>query len=200
MNYMFTTGHHSFLMPSEQIEELEGSVFRSFCFAEPGFSEEHIELEAWKCRWAANMLNAELYVLSNPDLAGLIKADGIILKRDDLPPNVVRSKLGSTIKIGGLSGNFDDAVNFLIEGVNFILLGPLKTKAGVNEIGFDRLQTIYGLLMQNKLSIPCYVFGGIEPDDIAKLTNLGIDGVSVSSFILTEDEINIKAQEFNKRG
>ena len=75
MEYMFATGHHSFLMPSEQIEELKDSVFNTFCFVEPDFSEEHIELEAWKCRWASNMLNAELYVQSNLELAELINAD-----------------------------------------------------------------------------------------------------------------------------
>ncbi|MFB6343443.1 thiamine phosphate synthase [Saccharicrinis sp. FJH62] len=200
MEYMFATGQHSFLMPSEQIEELEGAVFNSFCFVEPDFSEEHIELEAWKCRWATNMLNASLYVQSNFELAKLINADGIILKRNDLPPELVRSKIGTEKRIGGMAGNFEDAVNFMIEGVDFMMLGPVKSVSDKREIGFDRLETILGMLKDNNMNIPLWVFGGILPEDIERLEKMGIRGVSVSSYILTEDEIDVKAREYNKKG
>ena len=193
---MFTTGSHSFLMPSEQIEELKNTVFTKFCFAEPDFSEEHVELEAWKCRWTANLLDAELYVLSNLELAELIKADGIILKRDDMPPDIVRSRLGAGKKIGGIAGNVEDAVAFMLEGVDFVMLGPLKTASGSYEIGIDRLETIFGLLKEKNLNIPCWVFGGIIPEDMLRLGKMEIHGVSVSSYVLSDDEIDLKAKDY----
>lgn len=198
---MFTTGVHEFLLPSEQIEELKGTVFKSFCYALPDFSEEHIELEAWKCSWSAKDNNAKLFIQSSLDLARLVDADGIILKKDDLPPDLVRKQLGSNKMIGGLAGNYKDALNLILEGVDFIMLGPLYDEKGQKEIGMDRLKTILVLFKENNVDVPVWIYGGINPDHAVLLSGYGVEGVSVSSFVLNDDEIDKKAAAFNiKKG
>lgn len=196
MNFIFATGEHSFLTQSEQIEELKESPFNMFCFRLPDYSEEHIELEAWKCRWATNMLNAKYFIFSNSDLVNHVGADGIILKKDDLPPMVVRAEIGKSKLIIGQASNLEDAINFVIEGADVLMLGPLHSKELGKELGIEGLKNIISTLKDNDLDVPIWVYGGITPQISKKIESLHIDAIAVTSYILNSDDIVVQANDF----
>jgi thiamine monophosphate synthase len=194
MEIQFTTGNHPYLTPSEQIEELGDFRIKRFCFSMPHYTEEHQELEMWKCRWATHATDSRLLIVSNIELAARVRADGVILKPGDLPAKVARSLMGEKVLVAGMASSFDEVVNFAIEGVDEIFIGPVFADSAGRHLGFERLKTLLTLLEMQGIELPIWVFGGVTPDHIPKLETLPIVGASISSYIVSVEEIgsNIK--------
>ena len=194
MEIQFTTGNHQYLTPSEQVEELADFKINRFCFSMPHYTEEHQELEMCKCRLATHATDSRLLVVSNIELAARVRADGVILKPGDLPAKVARSLMGENVLVAGMASSFDEVVNFAIEEVDEIFIGPVFADSGGRYLGFDRLKTLLTLLEMQGIDLPVWVFGGVEPSHFPQLETLPIKGVSISSYIVTAEEIgsNIK--------
>ena len=199
MELIFKTGSHSFLMPSEQLEEIAFAEPDYAIFSQPDFTDEHIELEAWKCKWAAERADTPLLIESNLELAELVNADGIILKREDLPATLIREKLGTEFIIFGVAHHFEDVLNFAIEQVDAILLGPLKTGNQQKEIGLEGVMAILSLMRNQNIETPVYIYGYFDQSDVLRLSELSVKGIVVSENILDKDEPDLALRDFIKK-
>ncbi|APF28993.1 thiamine-phosphate diphosphorylase [Clostridium sporogenes] len=126
------------------------------------------------------------------DIAQAIDAHGVHLGQNDMHLNIARRILGKDKIIGISVGNVREALEAENNGADYLGIGtifPTGSKKDVKEIiGIDGLSKI-----KNNISIPSVAIGGINKANFKDVLNTGIEGISVISAILDEDDINIAA-------
>lgn len=137
---------------------------------------------------------AKLIINDNVRMAMEVRADGVHLGKEDMDPKEARKILGNSFIIGGSSNTMDDVKWLMVNGVDYIGIGPYRftsTKEKLNPVlgleGIARLQK--SLRPLKSKTPPLIAIGGIKPEDIEPLMQIGIHGVAVSSAInLAEDK------------
>ena len=126
------------------------------------------------------------------DIAQAIDAHGVHLGQKDMHLNIARRILGKDKIIGISVGNVKEALEAENNGADYLGIGtifPTGSKKDVDAIiGIDGLSKI-----KNNISIPSVAIGGINKANFKDVLNTGIEGISVISAILDEDDINIAA-------
>lgn len=126
------------------------------------------------------------------DIAQAINAHGVHLGQKDMHLNIARRILGKDKIIGISVGNVKEALEAENNGADYLGIGtifPTGSKKDVDAIiGIDGLSKI-----KNNISIPSVAIGGINKTNFKDVLNTGIEGISVISAILDEDDINIAA-------
>ncbi|MHB7980840.1 thiamine phosphate synthase [Clostridium sporogenes] len=126
------------------------------------------------------------------DIAQAINAHGVHLGQKDMHLNIARRILGKDKIIGISVGNIKEALESENNGADYLGIGtifPTGSKKDVDAIiGIDGLSKI-----KNNISIPSVAIGGINKTNFKDVLNTGIEGISVISAILDEDDINIAA-------
>lgn len=130
---------------------------------------------------------AMLIINDNPQLALEIRADGVHLGQQDMPPAEARRLLGPGFIIGGTANTLADVERLVAAGVDYIGLGPFRfttTKEKLSPV--LRLSGYVEIMAQGRaagLTTPVVGIGGIELADIAALLAAGLHGVAVSGAI-----------------
>ncbi|AJD30602.1 MULTISPECIES: thiamine phosphate synthase [Clostridium] len=126
------------------------------------------------------------------DIAQAINAHGVHLGQKDMHLNIARRILGKDKIIGISVGNVKEALEAENNGADYLGIGtifPTGSKKDVDAIiGIDGLSKI-----KNNISIPSVAIGGINKTNFKDVLNTGIEGISVISAILGEDDISIAA-------
>ncbi|EKS4343648.1 thiamine phosphate synthase [Clostridium sporogenes] len=126
------------------------------------------------------------------DIAQAINAHGVHLGQKDMQLNIARRILGKDKIIGISVGNIKEALEAENNGADYLGIGtifPTGSKKDVDAIiGIDGLSKI-----KNNISIPSVAIGGINKTNFKDVLNTGIEGISVISAILGENDINIAA-------
>lgn len=126
------------------------------------------------------------------DIAQAIDAHGVHLGQKDMQLNIARRILGKDKIIGISVGNVKEALEAENNGADYLGIGtifPTGSKKDVDAIiGIDGLSKI-----KNNISIPSVAIGGINKANFKDVLNTGIEGISVISGILDEDDIKFAA-------
>lgn len=133
-------------------------------------------------------------------LAKNIDADGVHLGLNDGSVEEARLILGKNKIIGGTANTLSDVLQRINESCEYIGLGPLRftsTKEKLSPIlGFEGYQEIISHLQEKSTEVPkIFAIGGVTLEDIIRLQQIGIYGVSVSGQITTQPSI---INEFKK--
>jgi len=130
---------------------------------------------------------ATLIINDNPQLALEIRADGVHLGQQDMPPAEARRLLGLSFIIGGTANTLADIERLVAAGVDYIGLGPFRfttTKEKLSPVlGLSGYVEIMAQGRAAGLTTPVVGIGGIELADIAALLAAGLHGVAVSGAI-----------------
>lgn len=131
------------------------------------------------------------------DIALAVKADGIHLGQDDLPPENARRILGDDAVIGFSTHSIEQARHAISMPVNYIAIGPLfptKTKENPDEtIGIEGLRRVRDSIGD----FPLVAIGGITIDNIASVFEAGAGCAAMIGELLSEpDAISEKTREF----
>ncbi|MCH8260299.1 MAG: thiamine phosphate synthase [Planctomycetes bacterium] len=121
-----------------------------------------------------------------PDIALLASADGVHLGQTDLPCSEVRKIVGRQLIVGVSTSALSEAEQALRDGADYCGVGPMfptTTKRKDTIVGPDYLRRY---LAWNKL--PHVAIGGISPDNIDRLVQLGVKGVAVSAAVCGADQ------------
>jgi len=137
---------------------------------------------ATKCRQhrALSIIN------DRPDIALLANADGIHLGQSDLPCQDARKLLGHNKIIGISTDSLPQATTALHAGATYIAAGPMfptQTKQKPHIPGPQ-----YAAEAQQKIPLPLVPIGGITPDNLHQLTQLGIPRVAICSAIISQQD------------
>lgn len=116
-----------------------------------------------------------------PDIAYLVKADGVHVGQDDFPAAAIK-KLFPSLMIGVSAENIAQAVQAEKDGADYIGVGPAyptvsKADAG-NSITVEEIKKIC-----DAVNIPVIAIGGINEFNIKELAPSGIKGVAVISAV-----------------
>lgn len=141
-----------------------------------------------RLRTLCNHYGATLILDDKVELVDTIKADGVHLGKNDMPPAEARCLLGDKAIIGGTANTIDDIGHLVASGVNYIGLGPFRftqTKKKLSPIlGIEGYRHILQQCHERGYSLPIVAIGGIELDDIPVLMATGISGIALSGTIL----------------
>ncbi|MDS1004665.1 thiamine phosphate synthase [Clostridium sporogenes] len=126
------------------------------------------------------------------DIAQAIDADGVHLGQKDMPLNIARKILGKDKLIGISVGNVKEALEAKNNGADYLGIGtifPTGSKKDVDAIiGIDGLSQV-----KNSISIPSVAIGGINKTNFKDVLKTGVEGISVISAILDENNIKLAA-------
>lgn len=124
------------------------------------------------------------------DIAIAVKADGVHLGQDDLPPAEARKLLGRDAIIGYSTHTIEQVVAALRFPVDYIAFGPIFptiTKQDPDPVvGLELLSQIKGLINER----PLVAIGGITRQNLGSVLRAGADSVAIIGDIASNsDEI-----------
>lgn len=125
-------------------------------------------------------------------LAQLPFVDGVHLGAEDMPVGQAREILGPDKIIGGTANTFDQILNHISGGVDYIGCGPYRmtaTKERLSPIlGVGGYERIVSLKRAFGTDIPIVGIGGVEAEDIPSLARTGLDGIALSGYVLRAED------------
>ncbi len=126
------------------------------------------------------------------ELVKIIGADGVHIGKNDMPADKAREILGNEVIIGGTANTFEDIVELVNKGVNYIGLGPFRfttTKKNLSSmLGIEGYEDIVAKCKEAGINIPIVAIGGINAEDITSIMRTGINGIAVSGTILNASD------------
>jgi len=153
------------------------------------FASEALALAAEK--------NVRIIINDRADIAFALKAGGVHLGQDDLPPRAARELLGKNAIIGFSTHSVEQAVEAAGLPVNYIAVGPVfatQTKQNPEpSIGLEGVETVRRAIG----NFPLVAIGGITLENAENVFRAGADSVAVIGDLLFEpDKITEKIRRF----
>jgi len=134
---------------------------------------------------------AKLIVDDHPDIALKSGAHGVHLGLQDMPIAEARGIVGDKMIIGGTANTFAHILQRVYEGVDYIGCGPYRftsTKENLSPIlGLRGFEKLVAEMEAAHIRIPVIAIGGILPEDVHPIRQLGIYGVALSGAITFSD-------------
>jgi thiamine-phosphate pyrophosphorylase len=130
--------------------------------------------------------DVKIIINDRVDIALVIKADGVHLGQDDLPPENARRILGEKAIIGFSTHNISQAIEAIKMPLDYIAIGPIyatSTKENPDPmVGLEGLK----IVRQAIGDFPLVAIGGINSENANEVLRNGADSVAVISQILRE--------------
>ncbi|MCM1170390.1 MAG: thiamine phosphate synthase [Bacteroides sp.] len=134
------------------------------------------------------------------ELASELQADGVHLGKSDMPIRQAREILGERFIIGGTANTLQDMKEIAAQGGDYIGLGPFRftsTKERLSPLlGLDGYRNLMAEARKAGVLLPVYAIGGIRSGDAAGLKACGVDGLAVSSALLSTEDPAREAAAF----
>lgn len=122
------------------------------------------------------------------DIALALKADGVHLGQEDLPPAEARKILGEKAVIGFSTHSVEQAVEAIKFPVDYIAIGPVlptQTKENPEEtVGLDGIEKVRAAIGD----FPLVAIGGIKVRNLPEVFRAGADSAAVIGDLLSEPE------------
>lgn len=191
--YPITDARLSGLTHAEQIRRLGAGGATFIQLREKQASPREFYREAEEALRVARTLGVRLIINDRADIALALRADGVHLGQDDLPPAAARELLGERAVIGFSTHNVEQAVAAARLPVDYIAIGPVfETSSKENPdpvVGLDGLRRVRQAIGQT----PLVAIGGIKRENIPEVFAAGADSVAVISQLLS-DSTQIEAR------
>ena len=127
----------------------------------------------------ARDLGAKIIINDRVDIALAVKADGVHLGQQDLPPDAARRILGSEAIIGFSTHTLNQALLAAQMPVDYVAIGPIfptTTKQSANApLGLDGL----GRVREALGATPLVAIGGITSENIGAVIKAGADVIAL---------------------
>ena len=181
--YPLTDMRLSGLSHAEQVSHLADGDVRLVQLREKLLSPLDFYEEAAAALVVARKRGVKVIINDRVDVALALKADGVHLGQDDLPPSAARKLLGPDVLIGFSTHNVEQAQIAAEMPVDYIAIGPIFTTstkptscATVGLEGLKRVRQIVG-------KTPLVAIGGITFKNSQKVVDAGADAVAIISDI-----------------
>jgi thiamine-phosphate pyrophosphorylase len=119
------------------------------------------------------------------DLAVATDADGVHLGQDDISVSDGRRLVGASKLIGVSTHNIKQARQAVIDGANYIGVGPVfpsTTKTFDSHVGLELIGEV-----AEEIKLPAFAIGGITGDNIEDVVKAGFIRVAVSAAVSAAD-------------
>jgi thiamine-phosphate pyrophosphorylase len=161
--------------------------------------EKFIE-EAKEIKELCKKYRVPFIVNDNVDIANAADADGIHVGQNDMECGHVRERIGRDRILGVSVQTVEQAVSAEKRGADYLGVGavfPTGSKADAEYVSYETLKKIC-----QAVSIPVVAIGGINKDNILKLSGSGICCIAVISAIFAQSDIarsTAQLKEFAKK-
>lgn len=139
-----------------------------------------------------------LFIVNDrPDIAALVRADGVHLGQDDLPVDQARRILGGAALVGKSTHTREQFEQALREQPDYIAIGPVfasSTKPQPHIAGLETLQTV-----ARSSTLPVVAIGGICAATIEEVARRGASCACVCSGIIASADPRAAAEELRRR-
>ena len=178
--YPITDVQISGLSHAEQVVRLSGGGARLIQLREKNLTPDEFQREAAEALLEARKRGVRIIINDRVDLALALKADGVHLGQDDLPPEAARAILGDQKIIGFSTHTLEQARNGAKLPVDYLAIGPVFPTSSKT-----RLDPLVGLATLGEVrnviaDTPLVAIGGIRSAaDVAAARAAGAAGVQV---------------------
>ena len=124
-----------------------------------------------------------LIVNDRPDVALLSQADGVHVGQEELTVKQVRTIVGPRMLIGVSTHSLDQARQAVLDGANYIGVGPTfasGTKTFAEFTGLELLRAVAA-----EIRLPAFAIGGIGLENIRDVLATGTTRVAVSGAVVS---------------
>ena len=143
----------------------------------------------------ARRLNVRVIINDRVDIALAVKADGVHLGQDDLPPEAVRRVVGPDFIIGYSTHNLEQAMRADSTPVDYVAVGPVfqtSTKENPDPVvALDEVRAI-----RDRISKPLVAIGGITLDRSRALLEAGADSLAIISDLYSTGDMTGRARQY----
>ena len=193
--YPITDTLISGLSHAEQIELLAAGGASLIQLREKRGSPRDFYRAAVEAMLVARRLGIQIIVNDRVDIALAVKADGVHLGQDDLPPDMARFLLGDSRIIGFSTHTLEQALEADSAPVDYLAIGPvLKTLTKEQSDPAVGLGTVTEV--RRRISKPLVAIGGITLDTARSIIEAGADSVAVISDLLSATDISERTRAF----
>lgn len=181
--------------PIDAVEDVLKGGVKAVQLREKDLPVRELLQMAYRLRELTASYNARLFINDRVDVAISVRADGVHLGQNSMPPEAVRRITGVDTLIGVSAHSLGEAVAAQEGGADFITFGPIydtpsKRRYGP-PVGIKRLaETV------ERVTIPVFGLGGIELEHVRKVIQAGAYGVSLISAILSSEDIRGETERF----
>lgn len=137
--------------------------------------------------------NVPFIVNDNVDIALACGADGVHVGQEDMAAGDVRCRVGKDIILGVTVHTVEEARQAVRNGADYLGLGavfPTSTKTDAEQMPGDMLRAICA-----SVELPIVAIGGINRDNLLKLSGSGVDGAALVSAIFSAEDIEETCRE-----
>jgi thiamine-phosphate pyrophosphorylase len=124
-----------------------------------------------------------LFIMNDrPDLAVLSQADGVHVGQDELSVKDARAIVGPRALIGVSTHNIEQARQAVLDGANYIGVGPTfpsQTKTFESFAGLDFVRAVSA-----EIKLPTFAIGGITLENVSQVISAGLRSVAVGGAIV----------------
>jgi thiamine-phosphate pyrophosphorylase len=195
--YPITDQRLTGLSHAAQVEKLIAGGASFIQLREKHASPRDFLIDAERAIGVARKNSVKIIINDRVDLALVLKADGVHLGQDDLPPAAAREVLGGGAIIGYSTHNLEQAAEAARLPIDYLAIGPVfPTTTKENPDPTIGLATI----VQTRAAIgdfPLVAIGGISRDNFQRVLTAGADSLAVISAVLTPPaDITTNLQRF----
>jgi len=176
------------LSHAAQVERLIGGGATFIQLREKYASPQQFYDEAAKALVIARRSGVKIVINDRVDIALALRADGVHLGQDDLPPAAARRILGENAIIGFSTHSVSQAIEAVGLPVDYVAIGPVyatETKENPDETvgteGVRRVREAIG-------DFPLVAIGGVAPENSAEVFAAGADSLAVIKSVLFPPE------------
>lgn len=169
------------LSHAEQVKKMAAGGAKVVQLRDKFAAPDEFYAEAQKAVAIARRENVKIIINDRVDIALALKADGVHLGQDDLPPAEARKLLGNDLVIGFSTHNLKQARDALHQPIDYIAFGPIfptSTKENPDSVvGLSQLSEIKQMVG----NIPLVAIGGINSANYRDVFKAGADSVAFIS-------------------
>ncbi len=182
--YPITDTRLTELSHAAQVERLIGGGANFIQLREKYASPKEFYDDAQRTIEIARQNAVKIIINDRVDIALALKADGVHLGQDDLPPAKARLILGEKAIIGFSTHSVRQAIEAVKLPIDYVAIGPVfatQTKENPDEIvGIEGVKTVREAIGD----FPLVAIGGITAENFREVFGAGADSLAVIKSIL----------------
>jgi thiamine-phosphate pyrophosphorylase len=127
-----------------------------------------------------------LIINDRPDIAALVRADGVHVGQDELSVKDARTIVGPEMLIGVSTHSIEQARKAVLDGANYIGVGPTfasGTKQFEQFPGVELLRAVSA-----EIRLPAFAIGGINKENVGQVRAAGFNRVAVSGAVIDAED------------
>jgi thiamine-phosphate pyrophosphorylase len=135
-----------------------------------------------------------LFIVNDrPDLAALADADGVHVGQEELSVKDARAIIGLNRLIGVSTHSIEQARQAVLDGANYIGVGPMFQSTTKSFDAFAGLELIRAVAAE--ISLPAFAIGGITRENLPQVQAAGLNRIAVSGAVLEAADPAAAAKE-----